>query len=45
MQCCHINRGTNLIRTQGIRCRYLLENIEIFYVPVRSMGAIMYSFA
>ncbi|MDP9782359.1 hypothetical protein J2W59_002180 [Pseudomonas fluorescens] len=25
--------------------RYLLENIEIFYVSVRSMGAIMYSFA
>ncbi|WP_434672205.1 hypothetical protein [Pseudomonas sp. R1-15] len=41
----HINRIQTVSEPSSLTARYLLENIEVFYAPMHSMGAIMYSFA
>jgi hypothetical protein len=41
----HINRIQTVSEPSSLIARYLLENIEVFYTPMHSMGAIMYSFA
>lgn len=45
MQCNHINRIQTVSEPGLLIARYLLENIEVFYASMHSMGAIMYSFA
>jgi uncharacterized protein YwlG (UPF0340 family) len=45
MQCNHINRIQTVSESNSLITRYLLENIEVFYASMHSMGAIMYSFA